>query len=413
MPVFIYSAAKSTGEIVRGEREATNEKALGIALRKEGLFLINASQRDASGGTVAPKKFNIDLKEHFSRLRPIRLTEKMFFARNLSVMISAGLSLNRALMALTEQTKNSKFKSIIEDLNRSITKGNSFAESLRPYKDIFGEIFINMVAVGETTGRLAQILKLLANQMKKEHTLKRRVRGAMIYPAIIITVLILVGALMMIYVVPNLAQTIKELGVPLPLTTQIVISISEFMTRFYLWVLGGIILGILLFWRSLKTKLGKEIFDRISLKFPIFGPLLHKYNVARFCRTLAYLISSGIPIVSSLETTSTVLGNVFYKRVTVKASQEIQKGRQLNEILKEHPKLFEPMVIQMIQVGEETGKISEMLLRTALFFEEEVTNTTKNLSSVIEPLLMVIVGIAVGFFAISMFQPIYGSLGSI
>lgn len=407
--VFTYSAAERNGKVVKGEREADNEKTLAQVLKSEGLFLLEARERASMGSRI----LNISAGEILYRLKPVSLVEKMFFSRNLSVMIGAGLSLTRALKGLEEETSNTKFKKVIADVNDSVTKGKTFAESLRIHQKVFGEVFISMVEVGETSGKLTLILKLLANQMKKDHDLKKRVQGAMMYPAIILMVLFVMGTFMLIYVVPTLTQTIKDLGVPLPVTTQIIIALSEFVANYYVWFLAGVILIIAAFWRALKTSQGKEIFDKLIIKVPIFGPLVKKFNTARLCRILAYLITSGVPIVKALEITSRVVGNTLYRRLLIGASEEIQKGKPLSAIFEPHKEIFQPMVIQMISVGEETGKISDMMLRLALFFEEEVTNTTKNLSTIIEPLLMIIIGGAVGIFAVSMLQPIYSSLGNI
>jgi type IV pilus assembly protein PilC len=218
---------------------------------------------------------------------------------------------------------------------------------------------------------------------------------------------------MMIYVVPTLTQTIKSLGVELPLTTQIIIWISDFMVAYLVFVLTGFAVLVVSVWRLLKTEKGKELFDRVVIKVPLFGPLVKKFNTARFTRTLSYLITAGVPIVRSLEITSKVLGHTLYRRVSQEAAKDVQKGKQLNEILGRHTEIFQPVVIQMIKVGEETGKVSDLMLRVAIFFEEDVTETTKNLSTVIEPILMIVIGTAVGFFAVSMLQPIYGSLGNI
>lgn len=412
MPLFTYSAADKVGTAVKGEREAENEKVLAQALKQEGFFLLEAKEK-GTGGWLGRFNVSINVSELFARLRPISIVEKMFFARNLSVMIGAGLSLTRGLNALAEESTNPKFKKIISDTNNSVVKGKSFAESLRPHENVFGPLFVNMIEVGETTGKLTLVLKLLANQMKKDYNLRKRVKGAMFYPAIIITALLGIGVLMMIYVVPTLSATIKELGVELPITTKIIIGVSDFLVNYILFALLGFVLIAFLFWRALKTARGKEIFDSLILRAPIFGTLVKKFNVARFCRTLAYLVTSGVPIVRSLEITSNVLGNTLYRSAAKEAAVDIQKGKQLNQILSAHRDIFQPLVTQMIQVGEETGKISDMLLRLALFFEEDVTSTTKNLSTVIEPILMIIIGAAVGFFAISMLQPIYGSLGNI
>lgn len=408
MPLFTYSAAQKSGVIVEGEKNAADEKTLAALLKQEGLLLLQAQEKSKTGFSV-----NVDLGKLVARIRPVSLVDKMFFARNLSVMVNAGLSLTRALDALAEEAGNPKFRDIIKNLNTSIVQGTSFSEALRAHQKVFGTLFANMVEVGETTGKLSLVLKLLANQMQKDNTLRKRVRGALIYPAVIITALMGIGAMMMIYVVPTLSNTIKELGVELPFSTRIIIGISDAMVAYAVTIplfVGALAVG---FWRILKWRRGKELFDLLVLKFPIFGSLIQKMNAARFCRTLSYLLMSGVPIVRSLEITGSVLGNTLFSHAVEDAARGIQTGKQLNEVLATHPKVFHHIVIQMIQVGEETGRLSEMLMRLALFFEEDVTSITKNMSTLIEPLLMVVIGITVGFFAISMLQPIYGSLGNL
>ena len=409
MPIFTYSISDQSGKVTEGEREADNERSLAGALKGEGFLLLSSKEKGKGKG------WNIDINIGglFSKLKPISLIEKMMFTRNLAVMIGAGLSLTKALGALAEEASNQKFKNVISDINNSIIKGTSFAESLKIHKKVFGDLFINMIESGETSGKLEKVLKLMARQMKRDHDLRSRVKGAMMYPAIIVTALFGIGALMMIYVVPTLAQTIKELGVPLPITTQIVIFISDSLVNYALWVLLALITLGIIFYRIFKTKTGKKTFDTYILKLPVFGQLIKKLNVARMTRTLSYLISSGVPFVRSLEISGSILGNTLYREALVEASVNIQKGKQLNEILRSYPRIFQPIVIQMIQVGEETGNITTMLLRIALFFEEDVNNTTKNLSTIIEPILMVFIGTIVGFFAVSMMQPIYGSLGNL
>lgn len=406
---FTYSAAQKNGTIINGQKDAEDEKALAALLKQEGLLLLHAEERGASQGF----SLTLDVGKIFAQLFPIGLVDKMLFTRNLAVMVNAGLPLTRALDALAKEAENPKFQNVIEDLHSSITAGRSFAESLRAHTKVFGILFANMVEVGETTGKLSFVLKLIANQMQKDNTIRKRVKGAMMYPAIIITALFGVGALMMIYVVPTLTETLEELHVELPLATRIIIAVSNFMVAYALFLpfmAGGI---IMIFWRLLKTKTGKEIFDILILKAPIFGKLVRQFNAARFCRTLSCLIMSGVPIVRSLEITASVLGNTLFRKATEEAAKGIQTGKQLHDILSTYPKVFRHIVIQMIEVGEETGKLSDMLLRLALFFEEDVANTTKNMSTIIEPILMLFIGVAVGFFAMAILQPIYGSLGNI
>ena len=408
MPLFTYSAAQSSGTVIKGEREAADDKALAQTLKLEGLIVLEARERRG-----LRSRLNVNLGDVIARIRPVSIVEKMFFSRNLAVMVGAGLSLTKGMEALSQEAKNPKLRQVIADINDSVVKGNSFADSLRRHQKVFGELFINMVEVGETTGKLTLVLKLLANQMKKDYALRKRVRGAMAYPGFILIALVGIGTMMMIYVVPTLTAVIKELGVPLPVTTRIIIALSENLIRYGLWILAGAAALGLGFWRAHKSARAKAYLDRAALRIPLFGPLIHNFNTARFCRILSYLITSGVPIVRSLEVTAGVLSNTVFRDAVREAAIDVQKGTQLRVILAGHPKVFRPLVTQMVGVGEETGKISEMLLRLALFFEEEVTSVTKNMSTLIEPVMMVAIGIAVGFFAISMLQPIYTSLGSI
>ncbi len=410
MPFYAYTAAGKDGVIVRGEREAENPRALAAALRAEGVLLLRTEEpRRAHAGENVLVRINSWLAR-FSR---VKLTDRMFFSRNLGVMLKAGLPMSRALEALAEETANHRFGAMLADVNRAITKGESFATALRRHERVFGELFISMAEVGETTGKLPLILHLLARQMKKDYDLRRRVIGAMIYPAIIISALAVIGLLMMVYVVPTIVEVIRDLGADLPLSTRIVIVVSDILSRYTLFAVLGLAGAGFLIWRLLKTSTGKRVFDTLALRAPLIGSLVKKFNMAQFSRTLMYLLTSGVPVVRSLEITSHVLGSTPYRTAVAAAAGEMQKGRELHVILGEYPKLFDRMVIQMLSVGEETGKVSEMLLRLATFFEEDVAATTKNLSTIIEPILMLVVGGAVAFFAISMLQPIYGSLGNL
>ena len=328
-------------------------------------------------------------------------------------MIGAGISLPRALETLASQSKNKKFKNALINIAEEITKGKSFSNALTSHSDIFSELFINMVKVGEEAGTLEDVLKVLTNQMEREYELKSRVKGAMIYPAIIISAMIGIGILMLIVVIPKLAETFKELGIELPPTTRFVIFLGTFLARKWFVVLLLALLLAIFLSIILKTKTGKRIADFLTLKIPIISPLIQKTNSAYFVRTLSSLITSGVPIVRSLEIASGAVGNVYFQETLKEASEKVRKGSKLSESLRPYQKLYSPTVVQMIQVGEETGETSIILAKLADFYEEEVANATKNLSAVIEPVLMLLIGAAVGFFAISMIQPIYGMLGAI
>ncbi|MEK7108769.1 MAG: type II secretion system F family protein [Patescibacteria group bacterium] len=405
--LYSYRAVDQHGRPATGEREVASERELADILRREGLILLDdESPSERRGRRRLAERVGL----HWNR---VSLVERMVFARNLAVMIGAGLPLARALEALAAQAAKAKWGAILLSIRDGILKGQSFAESLKPHENIFGTLFINMVESGEISGNLERVLKILAVQMKRDHDLRAKVRGALMYPAVVVGALVVIGVLMMVYVVPVLTQTFQELGVELPVTTRFIISSSAILLAFYWYFLAAAVIGILALIRVAKLPRVKRAFDILILRTPVFGALILKLNAARFSRTLSSLIASGIPITRALEVTASVVGNSQFTSTLHTAALAIQKGKPLSEILRGRPDIFSPMTVEMIHVGEETGTITKMLLRLALFYEEEVSNTTKNLSSIIEPLLMIIVGAVVGFFAISMIQPIYGSLGNL
>ncbi len=401
MPIYSYTAKSLAGEIKSGVQEAASETELAYSLREQGFILTSVK---AGLPRAAAKK---DLKDLLPDFGFVPLVEKMLFARHLAVMIGAGLSISRALEALGQQTKNATMAKTIFRLGDDVKKGQTLADSMAKSPKVFSELFINMVRVGETAGNLEEILKVLAGQMEKDNELRSRVRSAMIYPAVIITAMLGIGILMMILVVPKLTAVFKETNMDLPFTTQVVIGLSDFMAARWIWgmvFLAMAAIGIRFF---VKMKKGREYYDLAILKLPIFGDISKKVNSARLARTLGSLIESGVPIVQGLQTVSGTLTNIQFRYSLQTAAVEVQKGSPLSQILKAYPQLYPPMVSQMIQIGEETGTMGTILTKLAEFYEEEVNNLTKGLSAVIEPILMVVIGVAVGFFAISMIQPMY------
>lgn len=409
MPTFLYVAKDKNNKTDAGQMEAVNKHELAALLRNQGSVLISAE-------TVGEKrtgniKFNFNFTLGF--LTRISLVEKMMFTQHLAVMIEAGLSLNQALKALIEQTKNLKFKRIIDKLEQSLRQGKSFSNSLAQYPKVFNQLYVNMVRVGETSGNLDNVLKILTSQMKKEHELMSRVKGAMIYPAVIIISMIGIGILMMIMVVPKLTAVFDDLDMELPLTTRIVIGFSDLLKNN---LISGLIalVGFIFFIKFIsKIKIIKYLLHGIYLRLPIFGQLIRKINSARFARTLSSLIESGVPIVEALGIVAGTLNNLHFKRTLINSAKEIQKGKELSTTLMKHKKLYTPMVIQMISVGEKTGNLTKVLKHLANFYETEVDNMTKNLSAIIEPVLMIVIGAAVGFFAVSMIKPMYSMMSGI
>ncbi len=405
MPKYFYTAKNSTGENKTGELEVKDERQLATVLREQALILIRAEVKEK------PKnKVNFS----FSLFGP-SLPEKLFFTRNLQVMISSGLSLPRAMEILASQTKNSKFKKAILSVKEEITQGKNFSEAMAKYPDIFSLLFRNMVKSGEEGGILEDVLKTLALQMEKENDLKSKIKGALIYPAVIVSTMIGVGVLMLVLVVPQLSQTFKELGVQLPLTTRIIIGLADFLTK--KWYLAIIILFGLAFLVLLalknKTNAAKKIIDSLVLKIPVISPIIKNTNSAYTVRTLSSLISAGIHLPKALEITADTLGNIHYQQSLRQAMEKVSKGQKLSEALQNFQEIYSQTLLQMVSVGEETGETSNILQKLADFYEDEVAKTTKNLTSIIEPVLMVIIGTVIGFFAISMIQPMYSMLGAI
>lgn len=403
--LYTYRAVDMNGQAFAGEREAGSERELADALKSEGRLLIEAGPRTRRGWSIPLAIPNL--------LRRVSLVERMVFARNLAVMIGAGIPLVRALEALERQSASPVFREVIAALRTGVIRGETLAASMRVHEGIFGALFINMIEAGEVSGNLERTLKLLARQMHRDHALRSKVRGAMIYPAIVVLALAGVGVLMLVWVVPTLTETFADLGVELPLTTRIIIGASNFILAYVSYLAVGVAVAIALSIRLVHTARGKRAFDAAVLRAPIFGAIVRKLNAARFARTLSSLIASGVPITRSLEVTARVLGNTNFREVLLEAAGDIQRGQALYRILEVRPDLFPPMVTQMIQVGEESGALTRMLLRLALFYEEEVAAATKDLSSIIEPTLMIAIGGIVGFFAVSMIQPIYGGLGNL
>ena len=406
MPNYFYTTKTLKGETKTGTLEAKNKRELARILRREGYLLISASPEEEK---VKKRKFELNI----STITGVSLTEKMMFTRNLQMMIRAGLPLPRTLRILALQSKNKKFKNALLEIAEEITRGKSFSESLAKYPDIFSELFQNMVKIGEEAGTLEEVLKTLTQQMEREHDLKTKIKGAMIYPAVIICAMIGIGILMLVMVVPKLAETFEELAIELPLTTKLVIGLGAFLAeKWYLVILIIIILFFLL--RAvLKVKKGKRAMDLLTLKIPIVSPIVRKTNSAYTARNLSSLIASGVPIVRSLEIVSEALGNIYFKEAMAEAAEKVRKGEKLSDALKPYQNIYPPIIVQMIEVGEETGQTSDVLAKLADFFEEEAGTAAKNLATAIEPLLMIVIGAAVGFFAISMIQPMYGMLGAI
>lgn len=354
----------------------------------------------------AESKTKMAIKERLINLLPIPTAEKIFFANNLRVMVKSGLSLAEALKTLSLQTTNLRFKHILNDIKEQIEKGQPLADGLKQYPTVFSNFFINVVAAGEVSGNLEKSLNELALQMQKDHALTSKIKSAMTYPVVILiaTVGILWGVLT--YVVPNIVSIFKDLTIELPLMTKLVIKVSGLLTNYGVFVFLGLALFVITFIYTTRHQLQKP-WHYALLRIWIFGPIIKKINLARFSRTLASLLETDVPVINSFEITSKVLKNVFYREAAKKIAEEIKKGVAIADTLLFYPKLFPPLVVQMVAVGEKSGTISELLKELAIFYEAEVDGATSSLSSIIEPILILFLGGVVGGIALAIMTPIF------
>lgn len=337
----------------------------------------------------------------------VPIGEKIFFVDNLRVMVKAGLSLAEGLATLAIQTKNKKFSKIIAEIEQGVTSGNALGAELEKHPKIFPAFFINMVKAGEVSGNLEKNLEELAIQMKKDHDLTSKVRGAMMYPIVIIAATIGISILMFVYVIPSVLSIFEEMKVNLPLSTRILIAVSHIVSRYGLFVALGFIAAVAGIIAVIRNPKGKKIAHSLLLKLFIIGPIIKKINLARFARTLSSLLKTDIPVIESFKITSSVLGNVFYKSAATEVSAELSRGVAINAVLSKYPALFPPVVTQMIFVGEKSGTLDALLGELAIFYEKEVDDITKNLATIIEPIIIIFLGGVVALIAFAIISPIY------
>ena len=401
-----YTAKSYSGETKSGELDVKNERDLAVQLRAEGFTLTSFKELK----NEEKKRIKIKLLD---RIFGISLKDKLMFARNLSVMISSGLPLSRAIKNIGEQTSNKKFKKILDDIFTDIQAGSAFADGLAKYPTVFSDLFVNMVRVGEASGNLEEVLDILALQLEKEHDLISKVKGAMTYPAVILVAMLGIGIIMLTYVLPKITGIFTEMNVELPKSTQIIIAISDILRNYSYLVAGGFVFLIFFIKIFFSTQAGKKTLSFMMIHTPAVSNLVIKINCARFARIYSSLLKSGVSVVEALKIVSHTLTNYYYQEALTESIEQIQKGINLSAIVKKHKKIFPILVSQMIEVGEETGKTEVVLLKLAEFYEAEVDQLTKNLSSIIEPVLMIIIGTAVGFFAVSMLTPMYSIMDNI
>ncbi len=337
----------------------------------------------------------------------ISVQEKILFVKNLAVMTKAGMPILDSLRLLQKQTQSKSMKKILEQISEDIANGQFLSTSMERYANIFGDFTVNIIRVGEASGILYENLNYLAEELKKKQELKRKIMGALIYPIIVVIATFSITGFLTVYIFPKILPVFKSLHVNLPITTKILISISGFLIVYGAHVIIGIVIAVILGWFVLKISTIRFLTHRLITYLPLFGNISQSYNMANFCRTLGLLLKSDIKVVEALSITANTLTNQVYKKELKAISIEIASGEEISKHLEKKSHLFPPMLSQLIAIGETTGNLSDTLLYLSEFYENKVDEVTKNLSTILEPVLMIVMGAIVGFIALSIITPIY------
>jgi len=350
------------------------------------------------------QKLNKIFEKVFSR---ISFVEKMLFVFHLQIMIKAGLSIVAALKILSEETENKKLKNIIGKIKTEVEKGRQLSDVLGEFSDVFPSIYVSMIAAGETAGKMEEALLQVYTQMKKSHDLTSHIRGAMVYPAVVVIAIIGIAIEMVVFVLPKILVMFQDFKAELPLPTKILIKTVELIQNYGFYLLFGLILLIVAAIFLYKKPKIKHAMHAFYLKLPIFGGVIRQINLARFTLTLSSLLDSTIPIIESVKITASVQSNLIYRESLLKVAENLKAGSTLSQNLSPYPEIFPPMVTEMIMVGEEAGKMNEMLKELAEYYAGEVDSTMKNFSTIIEPVIIIIMGLMVGAIAVAVIMPMY------
>ncbi len=394
MATFRHVAKDASGRTLTGQSEGESELSVVQHLRKQGLTILSVELDESSAGRTKRRR------------RRVKSNDLVIFSRQLATMVDAGLPLIQSLDALHEQADNTGFKAIIGELINAIEQGASFSEALGQHPKVFSGLFVNMVRAGETSGTLAEILDRVASYLEASAALKRKVKSAVIYPAVVSTMAVAITVLLMVKVIPVFENIYKSFDSALPMPTQVLLSVSRFMRKWFLAGLGGLVVGIIGLKMWINTEGGRFRFDRFKFRLPVFGELIRKISVSRFTRTLGVLVRSGVPILSALDIVGKTAGNKVVEAAVDEAIEEIKRGENIADPLAAS-QVFPPMVTRMISVGECSGKLDVMLEKISDFYDDQVNATVAGLTSLIEPLLIAFLGIVIGGIVICMFMPLF------
>ncbi len=396
-----YKAVTTDSRIVRGLVEAKDTAEAVTYLRDKDLVPVS----------ITPDKKN-DLSQFIPFIGKVKQGDLVLFTRQLSSMLSSGLTLIKSLQILQEQMVGHAMFDVINSIVSDIEEGKNFSSAISKYPEIFSPIYVSIIKSAELSGLLDRALSRMADNLEKQVKLKNTIRGALMYPGIVIVLMIGVVFIMMTVVIPQLSGLYKSLGVQLPFTTKIVVALSEFVVSFWPFIIVGLFLGIFLFRRWHKTEPGKLIMDNFMLKIPIFGPLSKKLLLTEFSRTLSLLIGSGTLVVDSLVQTSDTIGNIHYRNAVVDVAKRVENGITIGDALSSYS-LFPPILIQLVKIGEQTGKLDGTLMKASEYFETETDQAVKTLTTALEPFIMITLGLGVAFLLIAVITPIYSIIAEI
>lgn len=402
MPKFLYVATNSQNKSVTGSLEAPDRATVVTTLSKQGLRPI--SVKEGAGGV---KKFDF---ADFLGAGKVKSDDLVMFTRQLSAMVGAGVPLLRALSSLEQHSESEALKKVVNAITKEVQAGAALGDALAKYPNTFSDVYVNMVRAGEAAGILDEILKRLAMQQEKNATIRKKVKSAMTYPMVLIVITVMAFFGLMLFVIPQIGKILTDLGGPdakLPALTQGMLAISGFMTSYWFIVLPGIVGGVILLLRYIKTPKGKSQFHHLILKLPGIKTIVTKVAIARFARTFSALMGAGVAVLEALDVTARAVGNVVYEKALVDAAEAVKNGATLSSIIEKDP-LFPAIVAQMLAVGEETGQTDTVLVKVADFYEEEVDVAIDGISAIIEPVMIVVMGAMVGLIAASVMGPIAG-----
>ncbi|PIP75057.1 MAG: hypothetical protein CO135_03195 [Candidatus Levybacteria bacterium CG_4_9_14_3_um_filter_35_16] len=396
-----YKVATKEGKIIQGLIDAKEISEAANYLRNKDYMVIKIERKDPDSVLKILSVFN----------KP-KTTDLVLFTRQLSSMLQSGLTLMRALEILRDQIQNQAMAEVISGIITDIEGGKTLSSALIKYPDVFSRIYISLIKAGESSGLLDQVLERLADNLEKQAKLKNTIKSALMYPVVVISLMVVVVFVMMIFVIPQLSVLYKNLNIPLPFATQVIVGLSNFVVNFWPLVIIGVILFFLFFTRWKKTEQGELLLDDLILKLPVFGNLIKQNILTEFTRTFGLLVGTGTLVVDALLQTADTMGNVYYKIAIKEVSRQVEKGVSVGDALQTSP-LFPSMIVQLVKVGEQTGKVDENLLKASEYYEREVNQTVKTLTTAMEPFIMIILGVGVAFLIMSVITPIYSLISNI